>query len=143
MPDPSNVPAVPAPADPLARHRLDLEARERGKWVEIRGDRWLVASYSAKAVATERAAALSELGLPQNGDVPPQHVDRVGAHIFARAILRGCKLKDAPELAYTPELGERIFRDPELAELRDELQKAALGDFTKAETAKAAVLGNS
>lgn len=135
-------PASPAPVDPLKRHRLDLAAVEAGKWVDIRGDRWLVASYSAKAVAEARAAALADLGQPTNSDVPPHLTEKVHAVIFARAILRGCKLKDAPGLAYSQELGERIFRDPELAKLRDELQAAALGDYTQDEVAKTAVLGN-
>lgn len=135
-------PASPAPADPLKRHRLDLAAVEGGKWVDIRGDRWLVASYTAKAVALARSEALVELGLPPNGDVPPHHSEKVGSIVFARAIVRGCRLQDAPETVYSHELGERIFRDPELARLRDELQAAALGDYTQDEVAKAAVLGN-
>lgn len=128
--------------DPLKRHRLDLSAIEAGKWVEIRGDRWLVASYSAKAVASARAEVLVQNGLKPDEDVPPHLIEKVHAHIFARAILRGCKLKDTPDVAYTPDLGERICRDPELSALRVELQNAAMGDYTQDEVAKAAVLGN-
>lgn len=128
--------------DPLKRHRLDLAAIEAGKWVEVRGDKWLVASYSAKAVAAARGEVLVQNGLKPDEDVPPHLIEKVHAHIFARAILRGCKLKDAPDLVYSPALGERICRDPELSALRVELQNAAMGDYTRDEVAKAAVLGN-
>lgn len=129
--------------DPLKRHRLDLPAMEAGKWVDVRGDRWLVASYSAKAVAEARGEAMVESGLKPEDDVPPHLRDKVAAHIFAHAILRGCRLKDSPDLSYSPALGERIYRDPELVGLRVELQNAATGDYTQDEVAKAAVLGNS
>jgi hypothetical protein len=142
MSEQSTAPVQPAVSDPLRRHRLDLSAMEGGKWVEIRGDKWLVASYSAKAVADARAEAMVEAGLKPEEDVPPHLRDKVAAHIFARAILRGCKLKDAPALAYSTDLGERIYRDPELIALRTELQNAAMGDYTRDEVAKASVLGN-
>lgn len=129
--------------DLFAAHRLNLAAVEGGKWVKVGDDKFQVASYSAKGVATERAAAMAELGLPADAEVPAHKIEFVQEWIFSRAILRGCKLAAHPGVTYKPEIGARIYSDPELVNLRSAIQAAALGDYTKDEVAKAAILGNS
>lgn len=128
--------------DLFPKHRLNLAAVESGKWIKVADDKFQVASYSAKAVGTERAAALAELGLPPDAEVPAHKVEFVQERIFSRAILRGMQLAAHPGVAYKPEIGARIYSDPELAKLRGEIQSAALGDYTKDEVAKTALLGN-
>lgn len=141
MQDQQPVPAPPA--DPFAKHRLDLSAMEAGKWIDVQGDKFLVASYSAEAVARERAAARAELGLAADAEVPAHKAEWVAERVFARAILRGMRLRAHPGMLYTTEVGARIYSDPELFGLRSQIQREALGDFTKDAVAKAAVLGNS
>lgn len=128
--------------DLFASHRLDLAAVEGGKWIDVGADKFQVASYSAKAVATERAAAMGQLGLPPDAEVPAHKIEFVQEWIFSRAILRGCKLAAHPDVTYKPEIGARIYSDPELVNLRSSIQAAALGDYTKDAVAKAALLGN-
>ena len=129
--------------DMFAKHRVDLEAVESGKWVEIGDDAFRVASYSAKAVAKERAAAMAFLGFAPDAEVPAAKSEFLQQWIFSRAVLTGMKLKEHPGVSYTYAAGETIFSDPELVHLRNEIQRAAFGDFRKVEVAKAALLGNS
>jgi hypothetical protein len=132
----------PTVADPLKHHRLDLDACEEGKWVEIGGDRWLVARMGNPNVARERASALLELGLPASSEVPAHKKEWVEARIFSRAILRGCVLQLDMSRTYTQVIGEQVWSDPELRDLRDAIMAASGGDYTQEAVAKAAILGN-
>lgn len=125
----------------LNKHRLDLQAINEGKWIAIRGDRFLVARISCAGMARQRALVMAEIGLAPDADVPPQHVERVDAWLFSRAILRDFKIEGSDD-PYTPAAGELIWSDPELRGLRNEIMQAADGDYTKDEVAKAAILGN-
>lgn len=128
--------------DPFKRHRLDLAAVETGKWVDLRGDRWLVASLSSVARAKARGDAMIARGLAPDAEIPPHLEDTITGEVFANAILRGCKLQDDPSRVYEPSLGLRIWSDPELRDLRTALVTAAGGDYTQEAVAKAALLGN-
>lgn len=136
---------MPTDTDPdlFASHRLNLAAVEGGKWIEVGADKFLVASYSAKGAATARAAALAEIGLPPDAEVPAHKIEFVAEWIFSRHVLRGMRLKAHPGVAYSPAIGALIYSDPELVNTRSAIQAAALGDYTKDAVAKAAVLGNS
>lgn len=130
------------PADPFRRHRLDLTAAEAGKWVEVRGDKWLVARLGSVASARARGEALIEMGLQPDADVPAEKVEKLRALVFANAILRGVKFAADPQVTYTKDLGLQVYQDPELRDLRDALLAEASGDYTKDAVAKAALLGN-
>lgn len=132
----------PAEPDLFARHRVDLDAVENGKWMQSGEDKFLVASYSAKGVAAARADALAELGLAADAEVPAAKAEFVQEWIFSRHVLRGCKLAAHPGLCYSPKIGATIYSDPELVVLRSQIQQAALGDYSKDAVAKAAILGN-
>lgn len=137
---------LPAPAstasDPLRRHRLDLPAAEGGKWVEVRGDKWLVARLGCTAAGRARGEAMIEMGLAPDADVPADKVEKLRALVFANAILRGVKFAADPHVTYTKDLGLQVYQDPELRDLRDALLAEASGDYTKDAVAKAALLGN-
>lgn len=135
------IPAAP-PADPFRRHRLDLTAAESGKWVELRGDKWLVARLGSVASARARGEALIEMGLAPDADVPAEKVEKLRALVFANAILRGVKFATGPQVTYSKDLGLQVYQDPELRDLRDALLAEASGDYTKDAVAKAALLGN-
>lgn len=128
--------------DLLARHRLDLDAIEKGRWVEVDGDQFLVASLRCTAVATARSEAVRQLGLGPDAEVPADKADQVNAHVFATALLRNIKFAADPDFAYQTSHGLTIWTDPELRDLRDKLLAAATGDFRKSATDKAAILGN-
>lgn len=132
--------AVP---DPFQQHRLDLKAQEEGKWVQVRGDKFLVASYHAKKVAEARAEVLRDMGLAVGAELTPEQATTADAKLFARAVLKACKLEHHPALTYSTAIGERIATDPELASLYLFLRAEAWGDYTKNAVAKAAILGNS
>ena len=120
---------------PLQRHRLDLEAIEAGKWITIKGDKFLVASYSAKAVAAARAEAMRELGLDPAAEVPPHQAEFVNQRVFCKAVLLDGKVADTE---WSPVIAESIFTDPELVQLRNAIINEAFGDYTKDAVAKAA-----
>lgn len=142
MPNQDSTAAKPQPLDLLKKYRLDLHAVESGKWVEIRGDKWLVAKYRCAAWSKERAAALAELGLTADAEPPAHKVAFVEEWIFAKAIVRGCKIDGSTDDVYTTEMGKHIWSDPEMRELRDQLFAASVGDYTQDAIAKNAVLGN-
>lgn len=132
--------APPPPPDPFERHTLDLQAIRDGKWVEIHGDRFLVAKLGTAETARARAEALAELGLPADGETPAKHVEAVSRAIFVRQTLRDAVF--ANKAPFTREVAERIWDDEELVELRQAILREAQGDYRRAVTHKAAVLGN-
>lgn len=135
-------PVVEAGTDPLRKHRLDLPATESGKWVDVRGDKWLVARIGCTASAKARADALAHYKLAPDAEIPPHLLDAVQGWIFAHSIVRGVKFADAPHVVYGPDLGQRIWSDPELRDLRTALLTEANGDYTQEAVTKAAILGN-
>lgn len=129
--------------DLLSAHRLDLQAIEDGVWLEHRGDRFKIARMGNDLSTQVRTAWLAENGLAANADIPAHKSEAWKAHVFARAILRGIEFKQAPDVAYEPEMGEKVWSDPQFEDLRNVILARAGGDYTHAYLTRQAVLGNS
>lgn len=129
--------------DLFAAHRLDLEAVNKGTWVDVHGDRFLIASIHADHVTTLRKDFLAEHGLAPDADIPSHLVKSWMTHLFSRGILLDSKFASQPDKPHDIQTGELIYTQPSLRDLKDRLWGVATGDYREVTLREQAVAGNS
>lgn len=117
----------------LTKLRTDPEKVNKGAWMDYRGGaRMCIAMYGNRQMtAFQQMAAIQHADIFQNLSENVEEANRIAEEIEVEALARfvlidleGFSMGGEP-LIYTPELGIQILGNPEYAEFREYVERAA------------------